>query len=149
MKLIVLLAGLVGPLWVSAQQLASATSTVCLSVAPYAEVAMSAPLDLQPVNQAIKNPSHYRAETELWLEANSDVELNIMATAISHGQESVVPKVKLNNRSGIVDVPYEEGGSSHIIRMDVNWSEGHVQKAGLYEGEISVLVMTNFEDSGC
>lgn len=132
-----------------AASLSSGTANVCMNVAPYAEVALTQPLDLEPVNKQQKGASHYRAQSALWLETNADVELNVMASSISDGVETVMPRVKLDNRSGIVNVPYVRGGSTHDIHMDVTWSKDHIQKAGFYQGQVSVIVTANLAETSC
>jgi len=125
------------------------TATVCMSVAPYGEVSISGPLDLEPINESGKGQKHYRAEADLLIEANSDVEISLIASSLSDGKETIVPNVNVNHQSGVVFLPYQKGVVAHPIQMNATWSKGHIQKAGFYQGKVDVLLVANIQDTGC
>ena len=123
-----------------AASLGGGTAKVCLQVAPFAAVSLTQPISLEPLNQGVKGPKHYRGQSALLLEANTDVELFVMASSMTDGIEVVTPQVKVDRKLGQIEVPYTQGGTEHRLDMDVSWSADHIQKAGFYEGQVSVIV---------
>lgn len=132
------------------QLLDSHMANVCLSIEPYAEVEIKEGIELTALDQAnTKVPSRYRGATSFVLHSNTDVELMVISLDFVGGNTSVIHSITLNKVKGRLLVPYSDIEHEVDVQMDVKVVRSDILKAGVYEGEINVIVMAAIESVGC
>jgi len=130
--------------------ISSHTAKVCLSIAPFAEVEINEDVLLTAIDASENNvPSHYRGETKLLVQSNTNIELLVSNGAISNQAEIFHPVITLNKQKGILPVPYSNSGHEVDLKMDLKLAGGQIVKAGNYEGSINVIVMAELEAASC
>lgn len=95
----------------SALPISSHSAKVCLTIAPFAEVEINEDVLLTAIDASENNvPSHYRGETKLFVQSNTNIELLVSSGAISNQTEVFHPVVTLNKKKGILSVPHSNSG---------------------------------------
>jgi len=150
MKPVMVFFALLAGVFSHANTIVQDSSSVCLNVPAYAELQMPAAINFEPLPQNEKGAAkQFRANNKLLLESNVSVQLVAVAPSVTNGVNAYTPTVFIDNKKDQAFLSYQAGVQTIDLRMDMNLPANEIQKAGEYNGELSVMVVADLELQSC